>query len=169
MRNWFFLLIIFICALLQSTILNTFRILAVKPDLILVCVVLASVSLDWKWALSCALFAGILKDTFGQAALGINTLLFPLWSYLLAKLSRKISLDDSLVLTAAAFSVIFLNDIVGHFINLYLGKFVSTGIFLRITFIEASYSALVLLLVLSYPAILRVLPWVSSLREAGKN
>lgn len=148
MRTWFFLLIIFIFGLLQSTILNSFRILAVKPDLIVACVVVASVFLNWRWALFSGLFAGIFKDIFGTAALGINILLLPLWSYLLAKLSKKVSLDDKFVLMATVFIVIFLNDIVSRFINLYFGKFIALGIFLRITFIEALYSALVLPLVL---------------------
>lgn len=155
MRNWIFLLIILICALLQSTILNSFRILGVKPDLVVVCVVTASVFLNWKWALFSGLFAGILKDAFGPGALGINILLLPLWSYLLAKLSKEISLDDNVGLVVTVFIVIFLNDIASHFINLYFGRFITAGIFLRIAFIEALYSALVLLLVLLCPAILR--------------
>lgn len=168
MRNWIFLLIIFISGLLQSTILNSFRILAVKPDLVVVCVVMASVFLNWKWALFSGLFAGILKDAFGEAALGINILLLPLWSYLLAKLSKEISLDDNFVLVVTAFIVIFLNDIVSHFINLYFGRFVTPGIFLRIAFIEALYSALVLSLAFLIFDYFKCLPFFKKLKTIDK-
>lgn len=168
MRNWIFLLVIFICGLFQSTILNYFKILSVKPDLILICVVVAGVFLSWEWALCCGLFAGIFKDIFGTAPLGINILLLPLWGYLLAKLSKKISLDDDIVLAVTVFVVIFLNDIAGHFINLYFGRFISPGIFLRITFIEALYSALILSLLFRIFAYFKCPPFFKKLKTTNR-
>lgn len=147
MKNVNFLLTIFIFGLLQSTILDHVRIFGIKPELLLTAVIALSVSSDFAGAFCFGLLAGILKDIFGTHTWGINTLLLPLWCYLVLKLSRKITIDDTLILMAVVFVVIFLNDVAVRFIFLSCGEFIPLGIFVRIAFIEAAYGALSLPLV----------------------
>jgi len=139
--------IIFFC-FFQSTILNSIKVFGVKPDLLMICVIVGSVFWGWQPALFFSLLAGLGKDIFGMEALGVNLLLFPLWAYLVYSLSKKVTLDYDLVLVVLVFVAVFLNDILIRFIFLFFKKFISLGIFLRITFIESLYTALALPLVL---------------------
>lgn len=141
-----FLLVVFVSGLLQATTLSFFGIFGIKPDLLMIAVVAGAVFFNSRWALFLSLFAGFLKDIFAAEAFGINVLLYPAWSCLILRVSRKITIDDNFVLMAAVFIAVFFNSIVMRFINLYLGRAVSLGIFLRITFMESLYSAGILLL-----------------------
>lgn len=142
MKNAVLLLILLILGLFQATGLRYFSVFWVKPDLLLVSVAVASVFLDRKLALLFSLFAGIVKDIFGFDAIGVNILLYPLWSYTVGKLSRKISINDELAVMLLVFTVIFFNGIIIHLIDLSLGKLIPLGIFLRIVCVESLYTAL---------------------------
>jgi rod shape-determining protein MreD len=145
MKKYLFFLIIVFAAMLQVTLLDSFRILNVKPDLFLISIVIASIIFDFKWAIAVSIFAGILKDAFGADVFGINTLLFPLWSFSILKLSKKISLENNIICTGAVFIIVLLNDIIIRMIFISIGKTpVSLGSFLGITFLEAIYTVAIL-------------------------
>jgi rod shape-determining protein MreD len=139
-KNFIFLLILFIIVLIQATLMHYLRFFGVKPDLLICFIVVTSVYFEWKWALSFSLLAGLFKDLLGSSGLGINIFLMPLWGYLVLRLSRKISIDDPIGLSATVFLAVLLNDIASRFLYLSFGKYVSLGIFLRIAFIEALYT-----------------------------
>lgn len=141
MRNWIFLSCIIFSVLLRATILNHIRLFGVGPDFLMVCVVLASVFWEQKWALFFSLTAGILKDIYSGNPLGMNMVLFSIWSYIIFRLSKKVSIDDKFVLMIFAPLAVFLNCVLIRLIGLAAGKSVSFGIFFRITFIETLYSA----------------------------
>jgi len=142
-----FIFVIVICGLLQATVLNYFKIFNVKPDLLLIGVVIASIFFEPAWAISLSLFAGVLKDIFSVNAFGVHLVLFFLWSYLIIRLSKKIILDSQYIQLALIFIIAVLNNIAMRSIFLFLGNFISWGIFLRIIFIEPIYTTLI-----SYPA-----------------
>jgi len=144
-KNLVFLPALFVIAIAQATVLNHFKFFGVKPDLFIGFVAAASIYLNWKWALPFSLLAGLLKDLFGTAGFGINVFLLPLWSYLILQLAGKISLDDPVAVSAAAFFTALLNDIASRLFYLYYGKYISLGIFLRIMLIEPAYTALAVL------------------------
>lgn len=148
MKNLIFLLIIVISGFFQTTVLNYLGVLGIKPDLLLCCVILSGVFFNRKWSFIFSLSAGIIKDIFSLGSFGLNLLLFYGWNYLIVILSKKMSIDDSLVLGVLGFVVVFLNDIIIRFIYLSLGRDIPLGIFLRITLIEAVYTALVLSLLI---------------------
>lgn len=144
MRNWLFLPIIVVLGILQVTILDYFGIFGVKPDLLLISVVILSLfSLRLKWILFLSIFVGILKDLLGVNAFGINTLLLPLWSFLIIKLSKKITIDNNFIFATVVFIITVFNDIITTLIFLFLGNLVQWGIFLRITFLGSLYTAFV--------------------------
>lgn len=148
MKNLIFLLVIIISGLFQVTILNCIKVFGVKPDLLLCCAVLAGVFFKRSWAFAFSLFAGTIKDIFGQETFGLNVMLFFLWNYLVVELSKKISIEDSPVLGVVMFIVVFCNDIASRFIFLFLGRHIFFGIFLKVTLVESVYTALALLLLL---------------------
>jgi rod shape-determining protein MreD len=143
-RNWVFLLILVIVVLVQATLLNYVRIFGVKPDLLILLVVVAAAYLNWRSVVLLSFIAGLFKDIFGSAGFGINIFLLPLLGYLVWKVSRQISIDDPIGLSAVAFLAVLLNDIASRPFYFYSGRDISLGIFMRITVIEALYTALTL-------------------------
>lgn len=150
MKKLIFTVTVIVSALLQTTILNYVRIFNVKPDLLLISVIIASLSFAPVWAISLSIFAGILKDIFSVNVFGINTLLFFLWSLSIIKLSRKITFDNNYIRLALMSIIAILNNIIMRLLFLFLGNFISWGIFLRIMLIESLYTALTLSLILKF-------------------
>jgi rod shape-determining protein MreD len=148
LKLWSLLLIVVFC-ILEVTILNYFRIFGVKPDLFLIFMLLTSIvfTFELKWALFFSIFAGILKDSLVINTFGINTLLFPLWSFLIIRLSRNILIESNFIYALLIAIVAILHDMAARMILLSLGNFIPLAVFLRIMFLESFYTALILPLV----------------------
>jgi rod shape-determining protein MreD len=141
-------LILAALGLFQLTFLHYFRVFGVQPDLFLVGVVLASLLLQERLAIIFSIALGIFKDAFSPAALGLDILLFGLWSFLIVKITRKVSLEDNLSRTLLVFIIALLQNIASGLSLAYSGSFIPTGIFLRAVFLGALYTALALALIL---------------------
>jgi len=142
-KKLIFIFTIIIFAIFEVTILDYFKIFNVKPNILLILVVGLSLSLELRWAINFAVLCGILKDIFSINTFGINTLLFPLWSFLTIELSKKISIDNNFIRAIIIFIIVILNNIITRLILSYLGKIIPMGIFLRITCLESLYTALI--------------------------
>jgi rod shape-determining protein MreD len=140
---------IIIFALLQTAILNRLAIFSIKPDLLFISVIIASLYFSCGWAIVFSMLAGFLKDITCLNSNSLYTILFILWSFAVIKLSRKISFDNDYVKLALLVIVVMLNDIIIRLIFLFLGNFISLGIFLRIIFLDSLYTALLFPLVLN--------------------
>ncbi|MBU0710288.1 MAG: rod shape-determining protein MreD [Candidatus Omnitrophica bacterium] len=147
MKIFILVLSIFIAAFFQATFLNHFMLFNVKPDLLLVCVVVISTLLPFKWALGLSVFAGILKDTFIVQGFGVNTALFALWSWLIFETEKKISLENEIVPLVLIAIISFLHNLLTGLIMIYLGKPVTIGHYTRILFIATFYTTLIFPLV----------------------
>lgn len=132
--------IVVILAIFQVTLLDYFKIYNIKPDLLLIAVVTVSLSFRLKLALSLSVFIGFLKDIFNINTFGLNTLLFPIWTFLIIKLSRKLTLENNFIRALLVVLVIILNNISIRFINLIFGHAIPIGIFLRVTCLESLYT-----------------------------
>lgn len=144
MKKSLFFLIILLSALFETTFLNSFRIFGVKPDLLLICVVTASLNFGIKTALVLSAFAGILKDSLTAAAFGLNLLLFVLWSFLLRELAKRISLDNRFFCAGLVCIIILVNNIVARPLYFFLIQLsIPLGVFLRTTILEAVYTGVV--------------------------
>ena len=109
------------------------------------CVAIAGIIFDLKWAFVFGIFSGILKDSLGAGSFGVNTLLFPLWVYFVIRLSREIPLDSNLVRTVLVFVIVILHSFLKKFIFFVLGiPSISIGAFLYITFLESLYTVAIL-------------------------
>lgn len=148
MKNWIFFLIIIALGMLQVTILNYFKIFGVGPDLLLISVVIASLFFEFKWAFVLSVFAGLFKDIFGANIFGINTLLFPLWSFLIVRLNKEITIDYNFIRIVLVFIVSLLHNTITGLILIYSGNLIPLGLFLRIVSLQSIYTALVLPLIL---------------------
>lgn len=153
-----FLLIVIIAGLLQVTLLDYLSIFAVKPDLLLACVVIAVLSFEFKWALLFSVLTGLLKDAFTASGFGMNTFLFSLWGYLAIRLSGKITLEKYFLPSVLIFIIMVLNGITVKAISLSLANLaVPLGIFSRIVFLESLYTALV------FPLVFKIVKYQLSL------
>jgi rod shape-determining protein MreD len=140
-KNLIFVILFF--ALFQVAFLHQLRFFGAKPDLFLICVVAASLYFEVEYALFISLLCGVLKDIFSINSFGLNTFLMPILSFFVMKLSRKVALDDTPVLCVAAFLIAVIYSIASRIILGYLGTAVPFWAFLRISFCEALYTALV--------------------------
>lgn len=143
MKNLKFFALIILSGLLQSTLLGNFRIFGVKPDLLLILVVVGGVYFNWKLALFFGLAAGLFYDMFFSQTFGFYVLLFSLWGYVISKVSRKVSIDDPQSLALFIFLITFLNCVITRVIFLSFGKIISIGILLKIAIISSFYNALI--------------------------
>jgi rod shape-determining protein MreD len=137
------LLAVLFSTLLQATVLNYFRIWGVKPDLLIVCVVFASLTMELRWAIAIGIFAGLLKDIFGTNPIGVSCLLFALWGFLIYVLTRKVVIDNYLPATLVVLLAVAINGLSYNLINMFFGKHISIGIFLRTSIIESIYTTAV--------------------------
>ena len=148
MKFFRFLVITLILGIFQFTFLDYLRVFGVKPDLLLVSVVIAGLFLETREAVIFGLCAGVFKDVFLVNAFGLDVILFSLWGFLSANISRKISIDDNVTRVFLVFMIALLQNIAsGLSLNLS-GGFVPFGIFLRIVFLGSLYTALFLPLII---------------------
>lgn len=147
MRKFVFLVIVLLLGLLQVTILDWIKLFNLKPDLLLISVVIAALFFNLRWALFFSLFAGIFKDAFATLPFGINTFLFVLWALCIVRLSRQISLEENLLRLVLIFVIALLQNIITGLALVYSGNFIALGIFLRIVLLGSLYTAVAFALV----------------------
>lgn len=143
MRNWLFFSLTLFLGVLELTLLGYFKIFNIKPDLLLISAVFASLLLEPQPATALSLSAGLIKDCTSSNLFGLNTSLFVLWSFLIMKLNRKISLENNFLRLGLVFAVALLHNTVSGIILLYLGRAIPAGIFLRMVLVGSLYTALV--------------------------
>jgi len=144
MKKWVFFLVIFVCALLQPTVLNSIRFFGVKPDLLLICVVIAALEFELKWALIFSVLAGLFKELLGVQPSGFNAIMFGFWSLLIIRLKRDVSFDNLYMVIALTAVVTLVHHLLVGLALVYFGSFIPLGIFVRIIIIETFYTVLCL-------------------------
>lgn len=142
------LILTLILGLFQLTWLQYFGFFGVKPDLLLVSVVIAGLFLRIRWAILFGASVGIFKDIFGLNIFGLNILLFGCWSFLAAKICRKVSIEDAASAAFLVFVIALLQNIVSGLAVFYSGASIPFGIFSRIVILGSLYTGLTLPLIL---------------------
>jgi rod shape-determining protein MreD len=140
-------LIIFLLILSQATICDYLKLFNIKPNLILIALMIVSISFKLEWSLIFSLILGALTDLLGISKPGISVLFFPLLCFLIIKLSRKITLDNAYIFSAFTGILVVIYGLTTRFFLLSLGNSISIGIFLRVIFIESIYTALISLII----------------------
>ncbi|MFA4983890.1 MAG: rod shape-determining protein MreD [Candidatus Omnitrophota bacterium] len=153
MKRWFSLLVVFAAVLLQVMLIGHFKFFGAKPDLILIILVIMAgfYLFQLPWLLTLAFVSGILKDVFSGNAFGVNAVIFCCLAVLIIRVSRRISIEGGLRRAALIMAVVLLDAIGTRVFSMLLGNPVSWGIFLRIGFLSAIYTALLSLLIMRIP------------------
>jgi rod shape-determining protein MreD len=142
MRNLIFTFIILCSALVQTTLLNTIALWGNTPDILLICAVMASFLFEKKPAIMLSFFAGICKDMFGGSGATGQAIIFPIFSYAIVMLCRKISLDSIFLRSITAGLVAFLvNSTTAVFLVIFSGISIPAGICVRTLLVSSLYTA----------------------------
>lgn len=137
----FFFIGIVLLGALQVTVFDSVRVFNVKPDLFLLGAVSSALLLEAPWAMSLSAFAGAYKGILGSSGAGQSSILFVLWSFLIIQLSRKMTLERTLIRVILVFVVALLHAAVTRLIAFFGGSSISFGITVRVMFLEPVYTA----------------------------
>lgn len=147
MKRALIVFIILVFAVVEATFLDLFRIFRVAPDLLLMVVVIAALYDEFGWALFYAVIAGMFKDLFSGNGTVMHILFFPLWVYLIHKLSRKIFIENDLIRTAVMFGVSLLNNIAVILLMVFMRHPLPVSVVFSLVLIGPLYTAIVFPLV----------------------
>lgn len=147
MKQWPFFVFVVGAGLIQISILEVAKIAGIKPDLLLISMVLASLVFDLPQAMTVSLFCGLMKDIFATSLFGPNVILFVVWSLLIVRLNREISIDNNYLRSALVFVVSLVHATSSGLIFIASGAVIPFGIFLKIVVVGSVYTAVVLPLV----------------------
>jgi len=138
-----FIFLILFFTLLQVSLAHYFSVFGVQPDLFLICLAVISIYCEVEYSLALSLLCGILKDIFSIGLFGVNTFFFPIFSFLLIKLSRRAALDNTPVLSVVVFFMTIFRGIINRMVLCFLGLTVPLGISFKIILVESLYTALI--------------------------
>lgn len=133
---------IILCALIQVSFPDYLTLWGAKPDLLLLCAIMAGFLFDQKTAVGAGIFIGLIKDAFGSGFPLTNTVLFPLWSALLVWFSRKVSLSDPLVRGVVVAVITFLHYTSSGLLYMYTGSEITPLVLVTVVIAAAFYTFL---------------------------
>lgn len=149
-EDWFLLPMVIFFGLCQATISDSLKIFNTKPDLLLICAVIPALfAFETRRVICLSAFSGILKDILGAHAIGINILIFPVSSFLVIELSKKITIYNNFIRVAVVFVVAVLNAIAVRMMLVFLHTPITGGALLRVIFLEPIYTAFISFLLLA--------------------
>ncbi|MFC1658085.1 rod shape-determining protein MreD [Candidatus Omnitrophota bacterium] len=139
-RQIYALSILLVAALLQSTLFNYFRILNVKPDVILAALIMLIPFFSSGWSFALAFISGVFRDIFSLLPFGFNVFLCILWVILARQVFRRLSFENKLIRNCLLCLVVVLNNLILQSLFFILDKPLSLGIFLRILVLESIFT-----------------------------
>lgn len=142
MRNLRFALLILGLAFIQVSVLEPLRVFGVKPDLLLISVVVSGIYFEFGWAIFFSLFAGILKDVFSVGDFGMSTLFFPVLAFLIIQLNKRLTIENAVSCGVVTFLASLVYDGLVRSLAVYMNDFVSYPVFFRVSILGALYTSI---------------------------
>lgn len=121
---YFFLII---ALMLQSTVLDNFRILGAKPDLMLLLVVFFALFFGPSAGIEIGFVAGILKDVLSLDVFGANTVILAMAGFVTGLLGPKFSKDSK----ATQATLVFLVSLISMSAHYIFNSFLPGGLYIR--------------------------------------
>ncbi len=134
-----FLILLFATSL-QCTLLNYFRIINIKPDIMLATLVMFSFFYSLRCSLIFSLLIGIFRDVLGFLPFGFNTIICVLWVILAREIFQRLSIEDKLIRCITLFIIIVLNNLTLNCFMFIINKPIPTGILLKVIFLESLFT-----------------------------
>lgn len=114
-------IIILVSLVVQSTIMPMLSFNGIKPDLLLIIVVSASLLLGKEQGVSVGFFSGLLQDLAGGNVFGLNTLSKLITGYVFGMAERKVFKEHILLPVLAMSIATFFNSVISFIIVGLLG------------------------------------------------
>ncbi|HUW63849.1 MAG TPA: rod shape-determining protein MreD [Spirochaetia bacterium] len=148
MRGGWFLVLIIVASLLSSTVLSFLQVLGVKPDLVLILIILNGFSSGSQDGALWGLVGGLLQDLLSGGFLGLHALEGMAAGYLAAVTGNKFYRENAVVLAVSTFIASFAAGVVHYLLLLFLNIHVGAQVaFLRLIPLSSAYNALVAVLI----------------------
>mgnify|MGYP001596777321 CR=1 FL=1 len=131
--------IVLIFALIQTAALDTISIFGVKPDILLIVVILFGFRLGWMSGCITGLISGFLKDIFSGTLLGADSFSFALTGIVAGWLGRRFYAETPIAQVILSFWVALFN----HFLYLVVSHPLPLGDAIKFIILPSSaYTAL---------------------------
>ncbi|NLI14603.1 rod shape-determining protein MreD [Pelotomaculum propionicicum] len=138
----FYLLLLVVIIIFQTTILNIVAIAGVTPDLVMLLVVLSGFLLGTREGAFLGFIGGIVEDLFSGCYIGINALSKMAAGYLAGAAGDRLYRENIPIATGVTFFTSLAGLIVNYLLLLYLKIHVSPlYAFLRVALPTAAYTA----------------------------
>jgi rod shape-determining protein MreD len=143
MRNLFLGIILLVTFVLQSTFFNYIKIMGVKPDLLLVIVVIYALHNEEKSGGLFGFAAGLLQDIITGKYLGLNSFTKGIIAFFVSHMEQKIYKENIIIPVMLVFTASIGHDVLYYFIRSLVDFNVSlTTAFLGIILPSAVYNSL---------------------------
>jgi len=137
-----YLLLLGVILILQTTVLETITIAGIKPDLVMLLVVLSGFLLGTKEGAFLGFFGGIVEDLFSGSYIGLNALSKMAAGYLAGIAGERLYRENIPVATIVTFFTSLAGLMVNYLLLLYLDIYVSPIYALfRVAIPDAAYTA----------------------------
>jgi rod shape-determining protein MreD len=143
--------VLILLAILQSTVLDYLKIFNVQPDILLIAVIIIALSRDLKSVMVCSYFAGFVKDLLGGMPLGINTLILPLLSFLVFRLSKEIVIESNYMRASVIAIAVILENLCALLAVSILKWDFPLAVFFKSAIIGSAYTASLFLILSQMP------------------
>jgi len=126
MKKRYLLLIAILVFIIQTTVIQQFRIFGVIPNSMLVLIVIFTFSFKKKEGIQIALFLGLLQDVIISKFVGINTIIYVLIAVLLYEFKEIFSNDQRLNIVIATVAATFFYHVLFGSISFLLADYTKT-------------------------------------------
>ena len=131
--------IVLIFALIQTVVLDTLSLFGIKPDILLIVVILFGFRLGWMSGCIVGLISGFVKDIFSGTLLGVDSFSFALTGIVAGWLGRRFYAETPITQVLLSFWVALLN----HFLYLVVSHPLPSGDAIKFIILPSSaYTAL---------------------------
>ncbi len=129
--------------ILQSTVLEFVTVMGVKPDLVMLVVILNGFLLGTRQGAFLGYAAGMVEDLFTGSYIGLNALSKMVAGYLAGAAGRRLYRENTLVATGVTFFSAFIGYIINYILLLFLHiEVLPFYAFLRVILPAAVYTCL---------------------------
>ena len=119
MRRWVWIVLVLVCILLQTTVLDNFKLFDVKPDLILILVVFAALTRGKMTGSGVGFSGGILEDFFSTSLIGVNAFVKTLLGFVLGFFMKRFYIRRIKFQILVIFFVTIIHEISIYFVYLF--------------------------------------------------
>jgi hypothetical protein len=147
MKKYPFYSVILLLALAQVILASRVKVFGVGADCFTVALVYAGLFFNIQTVFAGSLLVGALKDIFSGSSFAFNTVLAPVWGYIVFQAARRLTIDSNAIRSGLVFVIAFSNAVVMRLAWWYLGISVPLGVSLRIMVTDSFLTAVVALVI----------------------